>query len=458
MQEEVLELGALFREVGLDKFIEFQRNNQPDRFEPWQIAPVRGKGKVQDLYRVLHLGESLSQQQVSLSSREIDLLLSTGFIAESNGKIKPNQWRLTCFRGNFCVSDYNPDAGASVYVGDDSLLFSDFLMGLPRCGNSLDIGFGSGISSSALAGRCDTVTGIDVVPKCLEAGQVTATLNGFNRRSTFYIEGVESFSPKEKLDLVAGNPPGVPVPEGIQYGLAGKGGKDGLTLVRSFFEAAQDMCRPDGMVAMRFQSISDSTGIVAHREIVEQVQAQRWDVQLYVDISIPIEVRTALSVQNALPLNSERNEQELFERFDNHMKIMNTCGYTSSLMLLRLNGTGQCSVSSVGIPVDFDAELIGATLWDKAAIDTARSLFTCYIGNSPGILWRIANLDRVLKMIVEFTEIAQLFQKSSTPREVYRTYLRMKQMRDGIAARSLIIPIQLVATALLEAGCVSEKL
>ena len=456
--QAINKLGHFFRRIGLGLYLDYQRRNQPDVYEPWQNQPVNATSAVSDLYRLVHLGTPVSLEQTSLSRGEIQLLLSAGFASESGDFLQPANWRVTHFRDIFCVSEYGKPGGSDVYIGDDSLLFSDFLHRLPEAGSGLDIGFGSGISSIALAKSCASVVGVDIAAECVDAGYVSAALNGSDSRIRFLASAIEDYRPHENFDVVVGNPPGVPVPESLNYSLAGNGGEDGLNVIRRFLESSLDYCRDDGTIAMRFQSIAADHNIKAHSEIEALAKAHQWDVEMFVDISIPAEVRSALSTKNALPLNPQLNESQLLAVFDQHMSAIGATEYTSTLMQINRRGNGTINRQPIHTSIRLDTKIQPAvrdSALDEARLNQVQARFQGLIGNAPGILWRIAAPEDIARLSKNFGTIRRALMESRTPRDALRLVEPEAVAANHLRARGVIIPVLLAAEALQSHGLIS---
>lgn len=453
-------IGRYFRTTGLGDVIDFERRSQFDRFEPWLRAPTRLSGEAADLYRMLHSGQAIPLSNTPLSKPDLDALEAQGFVAIDQGLVVRRRWKLTHFRDLYCVADAGDTGPSNVYVGDDSFIFSQSLLSLPRGCNGLDIGSGSGISTVALAQRCASVTGIDIVEACEDAGHVTAALNGCADRTHFHTGTIETYSPKTPFDIVIGNPPGVPVPRELNYGVAGRGGDNGLDMVMSFLQVGAALCRKDGVLAMRFQSLARGDEILAHSAILRLAQARNWDARLVVDIHVPVEVRTALTARNALALNLHLTEAEILGLLDRHMDGLSVTDYTSSLLFVRFRGSGRFSVQSIHNTVRLDTRIrptVPRQQLKAGDVSAALAGFLAFMGNAPGILWRICDPPDVGHMVATFATICAAICASSTPREALDALYPDALRGTRIGSRGVIIPFLLAVEALLGAGVIANE-
>ena len=446
-------LGRYLRAAGLGDAIDFERRMQFDRFEPWISKASKERGAASSLYETLHCGQPSPSADIPPPQRKA--LSEFNLARFGDGEMLPGRWRLSHFRNLFCASDLAPGRASQVYVGDDSLLFSRFLLSLPRAGRGLDIGSGSGLSTVALAQSCRDVIGIDLVAECSEAGYLTAGLNGLASRCAFMASAVEQYTPQAKFDVVAANPPGVPVPAGIAYSPAGDGGADGTVNVLRFLAAGSEFCRPDGMLAMRFQSVGNDRDILAIRKIGDIARAKRWDVDFFTDILLPIEVRTALTVRNAHALNPTLQKSELLARLDREMKNLGATTYTSTSMLVRLRGSGRVTSQARYTGLSLDSRICSfRSALARSDIDCALQNFIVAIGNMPGIYWRLAGWTELTKMIQEFDAICQSIIGAKSPREALARVYPHALGGSYDRPRALAIPFSAAVQSLCLSGAI----
>ncbi|WFU42031.1 methyltransferase [Bradyrhizobium sp. CB82] len=446
-------VGRYLRAAGLGDAIDFERRMQFDRFEPWMCGASTQEGAAASLYETLHCGRA--SRSAYIPPPQLNALSECNLAQFSDGEMLPGRWRLSHFRNLFCASDVAPSRASQVYVGDDSLLFSRFLLSQPRMDRGLDIGSGSGLSTVALAQNCRDVVGIDVVAECSDAGYLTAGLNGVSSRCSFLASAVEEFTPQTRFDIVAANPPGVPVPAGITYSPAGNGGKDGTVNVLRFLEAGAEFCRGDGMLAMRFQSVGNDREIFAIRTIADLARARRWDVEFFTDILVPIEVRTALTVRNAQSLNPEIPKDTLLGRLDQEMKHLGATTYSSSSLRVRLGGSGQVTSQACHTGLSLDARIRNRrSVLTRSDIDSTLQKFIVAIGNMPGIYWRLADWTELTKMIREFETVCQSIVGAESPREALALVYPHSLSGPYVRPRALAIPFLAAVQSLCLTGAI----
>ena len=306
-----------------------------------------------------------------------------------------------------------------------------------------------------MAKTCDLVTGIDVVNECVDAGNITASLNGCHDRVCFRSARLEEYCPEKPFDVVAANPPGVPIPANLNYGVAGHGGESGLDLVMSFLNAGVAFCKRDGTLTMRFQSLACGEEILAHSAILEFARAKHWDLRLIVDICIPVEVRTALTARNALALNPQCTEGDILGLLDAHMHRIGATAYTSTLLLARLSGSGRTAIQAVHNAVQLDTRLRpanGRGRMDDADVALALAHLVSLLGNAPGISWRICNSEGLTAVLSDFSNVCRVIYRSESVREALQLLWPDAIFGSNIRSRGRIIPALLAAESLIRAG------
>ena len=441
--------GAIFQKIGLGQYIDSIRQNQLNKFEPWLGRNKSTPSESDDFFKINHLNRKISRKNTNLTDTNIAELINCNFVESIGDSLCQGAWRATHSNGIYCVSDVNVEGHSNVYAGDDSLLFSNFLLTLPRAKTALDIGSGTGISTVAIAKNCDYVIGLDVVPECVDAGNITAALNGCADKTLFLSENLETFFTKNRYEIVAANPPGVPVPRTINYSVAGNGGSDGLDLVRTVLHSCERWCTKDGIVCMRFQSIRNDHETKIYREIKDIATLLKWDVTLIADIQVPIEIRSALTARNAKILNPHLSNPELIRALDIHMNALDAKSYTSTLMFAKTNGTGQISIQAIHGAISLDTVLTNVLL-STNGIQKNEIYFELLsiLGTLPGIFWKLGGHLEILTIINDLEKICFCIRESITPRvlfnELYPNVLRSADAEK----RSIILPFLLVIEAM----------
>lgn len=139
-----------------------------------------------------------------------------------------------------------PSAGQTLYFGPDSLALINRLR-TPR-GRVLDLCSGPGIIGLVAAQRRALVTAVEINPMAVSLSRLNAQLNGLDgeyepRLGDLYGPVLAS----ERFDLVASNPPLVPIPPGMAYGFVGNGGPDGMGVTWRILSGLDDALSSAGV-------------------------------------------------------------------------------------------------------------------------------------------------------------------------------------------------------------------
>lgn len=448
-KQSIIAAGRLLTEAGLIEYFRRVREAIPNPYEPWITLQLGERSKANLFYELLHLGKPISVHNTDISDAELKVLQEAHLVDIADGYIVRN-FKLACFDNWLCVSDAPADANSVVYIGDDSFIFSEFVSTVEPGRTGLDMGFGSGISSVALAEKCETIIAFDVVPACIEAGQMTALLNDCKASVNFTISDIESFKPPRLFDVIIGNPPGVPVPPGFKYSSAGLGGPDGLKFVRLFIRRAFEWSSSRGQIKMRFQSIGDHRGPYILQFIRDLAEQLNFDVEITIDSTIPIEVRTALSVMNVLKLSPELVMEEVFELFDCHIKSLGATTYATMLMTAKRSNVYRYRLNGPAVDLSFDKlENLPFTSRNLVDVATAEHSFVEIAKKLPNIFYLLANNE-----LIEVTKDAIvgirsfLRDEALSERSIFDNFFTKTSFNNELRRRALMLPFLAAVRAL----------
>nr|BAU50930.1 methyltransferase [Streptomyces luteocolor] len=329
-------LGQVMRDLDWALRTESYRHAAGAPHQPWLPAEAADD----PLYHLLHLGESQAAPPPELAAALAELGL---YGASERGHRTAGHY-FTAFRGLVTVADHHGrPARSGVYLGEDGLAFTDRLLSAHAHGTALDIGSGSGLTTSALAARGLHTTALDISADCVAATAATAALNGLAQRvETAQADATKTLGGGERYDFIASNPPGVVVPETLDYGPGGNGGPDGLAVVRAVTGGAPRMLRDGGTLLMRFESPGDARGPRILEEIFEQAGGS--SVFVTVQSRLPMRTRSGLTALRAAAHNPELSPAELLRRLDAHTDALGAESFYTSFMLLRRDGRARREV------------------------------------------------------------------------------------------------------------------
>jgi release factor glutamine methyltransferase len=137
---------------------------------------------------------------------------------------------------------------------EDSFLLADSI-GLRGGESFLDVGTGTGIVALAAAEKASRVLGVDVNPAAIELARKNAEANKI-KNAEFRLSDLFS-GVKEKFDVVAFNPPYVPVSESGALAKSWSGGEGGLEVAEKFLSQVRNHLNAGGRFLILLSSIND---------------------------------------------------------------------------------------------------------------------------------------------------------------------------------------------------------
>jgi hypothetical protein len=201
------------------------------------------------LFRAFVLGDPLSEPEwgETIGREEASRWAAQGLLeAQGDGRLRCRFLALALDDLLLVVDPPEPPVGPRVYIGQDSLLFVEFLsrrLGA-SCGRALDVGTGSGVILLANARRCAESYGVEINARAARVARFNARLNGrdceIREGDVFELAGALG-----RFDLVTWNLPFVFLPEG-RRSLEGYGGHLGIELTLRFVETLPDLLAATG--------------------------------------------------------------------------------------------------------------------------------------------------------------------------------------------------------------------
>lgn len=416
---------------------------------------VAGKGGVgAALFGLLHTGGAAREQfDPGLWADLCALgLACEGEGADGDGGVR-GKWELTAYRSLIAARD-RPRGGkrGQVHIGEDSLRFAEFIMGVAPSGVALDVGSGSGISTCALGRTCGQVHAIDVVEECLDATALSMGLGGMGAKALVSFARLDEYEPPRAFDCAVGNLPGVPVPPGLTYPPDGNGGPDGLALMRLFLERCEStLVNPSGTVIMRFQSLGDERGPLLLEELAELAPRARWDISVMTESRLPAEVRAALTAHHALPVNPGADPHELLARADGHLAGTGYREYYASTLVAR-PGNGRVIYNNLSSPSLMHREFqLSAPHKLGKVLDT--TVVPSYYGRAhdlPDSYWELGSMAYIYEPVVRLSAILDRLRLPTTLAGLLDWVFADEVARDPIRSRFLLITMELMLGCLIE--------
>lgn len=148
-----------------------------------------------------------------------------------------------------------------------SLFMAKTVLGI-KGHRALDIGVGCGILTIALIkSGCEEVWATDINAHALECTKYNLRLNGIKKVVEYQLVDISNWKPEIEFDLIVGNPPFMPLPNGIEIinqgiNLAVNGGKDGTDKIILFAEAAARLLKQNGRFIFAIPHFSDYQKVI----------------------------------------------------------------------------------------------------------------------------------------------------------------------------------------------------
>jgi len=150
---------------------------------------------------------------------------------------------------------------------EDSFLLAE---NLGLCGGEsfLEVGTGTGIVALSAASKASRVVGVDINPVAVELARKNAAANKITNAEFRQSDLFESVS--EKFDVIAFNPPYLPVSEEGVLEKAWSGGKAGMEVAEKFLSQVRDYPNEGGRFLLLLSSLNNP-GEVACKHNLKQV-------------------------------------------------------------------------------------------------------------------------------------------------------------------------------------------
>lgn len=245
------------------------------------------EGAIRTLLALFYLGVPMAEDALApfLNEDLVARLDAESVLARRNGTLVPLKIIIP-YRALYLVVDIPPfyptqatECG-DVYLGADSYLLGGYLPNRQGC-NVLDLCCGSGIHAIAMAAQNNHVTGADIDPAAVALTDLNARLNGVahNVRCVHsdLFDAVEG-----TYDLIVTKPPCQPVPDFLAgYPRAGRGGGDGLAIMRRILQDCPRYLSKGGRLLSILQLLGNDRGVPFAEELATYARARRLGVSLY---------------------------------------------------------------------------------------------------------------------------------------------------------------------------------
>jgi SAM-dependent methyltransferase len=179
-----------------------------------------------------------------------------------------------------------------VYIGMESLWLARALPGHLAGRRVLDLCAGSGLQGLLCAARgAGRVILLENHEEAIAAARFNAALNRLDGVVEVRASDLgAALAPDERFDLVACNPPFMPVMEGIGYPACGDGGLDGTTVLRRILRDLPHWLGNRGEAVIFCNALGGPSSIFLNREVLEPLaRRHHLFIRAYVDDKHPLD-------------------------------------------------------------------------------------------------------------------------------------------------------------------------
>ncbi len=216
-----------------------------------------GDPRVTVLLDLLMLDRPVRLDAVPNALREVlPVLQAAGVMVRAGDRVQMSGLALYRHQGSWLIAQAQ-QASPTMYVGDDSFALAQRLE--TRAGGAaLDLCAGPGIQALVAAARGMRVVAVEINPVAASLAMVNRALNGVAEQVEVRIGDLWGcVGAIERFDLVAANPPLLPIPEGVAYPFVGDGGPDGLDVTRRILDPVAEHLTPSGTAQVLGITLSD---------------------------------------------------------------------------------------------------------------------------------------------------------------------------------------------------------
>ncbi|MFH0859580.1 MAG: HemK2/MTQ2 family protein methyltransferase [Candidatus Altiarchaeota archaeon] len=152
----------------------------------------------------------------------------------------------------------------------------------------LDMGTGVGIVALIASSNASEVVGVDINPKAVEIARENAKLNGTGNAS-FKVSDLFS-TVVGRFNVIAFNPPYLPVADEGMVERAWSGGKGGVEIIKRFLLSCGSHLKPEGRVYLLVSTLNDS------EEVGRLVSGAGFTSKVAGERKVPFETLTVLEL------------------------------------------------------------------------------------------------------------------------------------------------------------------
>lgn len=241
--------------------------------------------EIVDIVRFYIMGMPIKIQDLLnyLDKEIIDYFVDMKIFKSDNGYIWLNNYLLVSYHNCYLIVSnvyYYPtctDRTSSPYIGQDTFWLSDLIINRVS-GRILDLCTGSGIQAIIAAKTSTHVDAVDIDNHALVIAQINAIINGVEEKISFYMSNLYEAIGDVKYDYILSNPPFIPIPNNVEFPLAGDGGCDGKAIIRRILSGVKHHLNRDGQVIMIGQTIGNDKEVFLNSELKDYLSEISYNI------------------------------------------------------------------------------------------------------------------------------------------------------------------------------------
>lgn len=226
-----------------------------------------------------------------MNQDDISNLYEIGLINNNKEQIRTNDISIIPFLGKYFTVNLRRSYPASqnkditeVYIGPDSYLLIKNILNsckFDKNTSALDLCTGSGIAAIFCAvNGVKGVKAIDINPASVNAASFNALLNNVEDKISILQGNLFEPIKNERFDFISANPPFIPVPNKVNFPIAGDGGPLGIDIYKKIFSKLKYHLKTNGTSIIIGESLGNSNLPIVSDILKRLSKDNKWDTIL----------------------------------------------------------------------------------------------------------------------------------------------------------------------------------
>jgi tRNA1(Val) A37 N6-methylase TrmN6 len=231
----------------------------------------------------------------------LGLLISKGHYIES-------EYGIACFNNHYFIHGYDDiDLKDYAYWGSDTDILARHLPFNFNARKVLDLCTGTGIQAILLSKSAKKIIGVELSPGAAYVARFNTILNNVENKVKILQGDLYKPVKNKKFDLIVSNPPFIPVPDTLAYPLSGRGGEDGLLVLKSIFSNINKYMTKNGIGLLLGVTFGDCRVPFIISLLKRIAKTNKLDVDLVILQRAP--KREEISIRKNLLLHYNQNHE-----------------------------------------------------------------------------------------------------------------------------------------------------